>query len=426
MKKIVITILIIFIFSITGFAQISMNIGENGKFKLKNYNMNLDGNWVNTSSDSSSLNFSNSAIIFHGTGQSSITDSSGNFSKLVIQKTDGVVLNSPISITDSLSLISGIFDNSEHEIILSDSAVVDIENGNLLDTLTYTGVVEITYSGSTPVITGNELPSIVDNFTMNNIAGVTLNKSISVDSTLTCIKGNLYTTDSLKITLDSLAIISELDSSYVMGQLQMEPVFVGTDSLNRMGIIITAGEDNIGYVSLERFSGPGTSVVIDTSESINRRWMIASDSLPVSGRDVYLSWSSQDDNNIDVTTAQLWQSMDDSIWIAVGDTQNVSGAKPRVILAEDITQFGSFTVTGGFIPKEIDFNNDGKIDMFDIQMIISRIGKDISNYDLNNSGSVDMEDVKMVIEEWGGYQSYSRKLISEDKKSEGIQENGQQ
>lgn len=479
MKK---TILIFLILLISTFASadISINIKGNSKFNMKDANMYLSGNWKNTSSDTSSVNSENATVIFSGAGQDTIENSSGKFSKIKVKNPDGIKLKTPIQVRDSLQLEEGNLDNSEHNVVLGDSASLDIGEGDLEQPPEYEGIINVLYSGMTPVITGMELPSIVNNFTVNNSGGVTLDKiltvtnklnlfkgnlddstfsvtlrdtthvykkvgtlsdtliyegrknitytgiaaaitgkelrphvdhltidnpanvtldkDVSVDSTLRFSQGKLNTGDYI-LSLSEYTVVTEGNAGDIWGNLQLPPFYVGTDSLNKMGVFIGAGQDTLGEVTILIISGPGSQTIIrGNRETIQRRWIISSDYPPENGRNLRLTWYPDEDNGNDLANAQAWKSTDGEAWEKMGDVQDVTGDRTVDL---DVVSFSHWTVDSEL---PVNFN---RVDMALIQRLIARLGSIQgdsaydANYDMDEDNDIDMVDLRLMMASWG-------------------------
>ena len=80
----------------------------------------------------------------------------------------------------------------------------------------------------------------------------------------------------------------------------------------------------MGDVSITRINGEGTAVQSNGNESIDCRWIIATENQPTEGgRGLVLSWHIEDNNdkNFSDTTAVVWRLPDDGeqVWTPVGE-----------------------------------------------------------------------------------------------------------
>lgn len=75
---------------------------------------------------------------------------------------------------------------------------------------------DILYDGTTPAITGNELPDVVHNLTIDNSAGVTLTKSITVIGDIQVLNGD-FDLNGNEIKLGDFATVSETPGNTIFG-----------------------------------------------------------------------------------------------------------------------------------------------------------------------------------------------------------------
>ena len=281
---------------------------------------------------------------------------------------------------------------------LLDDAEVFVKEGTLSDTINYEGGVDVTYTGTTAKTTGKELPIDVNQLTIDKPANVTLDKSVTVKDSLAFNSGHLITGDYMLI-LDSAAVITKGDVGDVWGSLQFPPFLVGTDSLSIAGVFIGSGIDDIGSVRVIIISGPGSAVVVDSSESINRRWIITSDYPPTNGRQLILSWTPEEDNDVDLTQVQAWKSTDNgATWRVSGSVQDASQTRSVDL---DIVSFSQWTVAN------LDNTYIEKVNILEIQRLIAKLnsadgdGVYHPNYDEDNDGDIDIIDLKLMMSRWG-------------------------
>lgn len=75
---------------------------------------------------------------------------------------------------------------------------------------------DILYEGTTPIVTGEELPDVVHHLTINNPAGVTLSKNIMLTGTLSVLNGDFNLNGNV-ITLDEYAMLVETPGNIIIG-----------------------------------------------------------------------------------------------------------------------------------------------------------------------------------------------------------------
>jgi len=127
--------------------------------------------------------------------------------------------NSTNSSPAALYLQEGYFDLNGHKITIVEGNTF-VDKGTVSATPTYQGNVSVSYDGSTPITTGNELPDIVSgNLTINNT--VTLAKNVKINTLLFLQSGNF----NLKGYTVTLADGATLERH--MGTISATPVYDG-------------------------------------------------------------------------------------------------------------------------------------------------------------------------------------------------------
>jgi hypothetical protein len=224
-------------------------------------------------------------------------------------------------------------------------------------TLQYATGATLEYAASGAQHTKHELQVSVPNIIVNTPAGVTMDTSSTVTNSLTMTSGSLNTgVDSLTLG-SSAAMTGEQTGRYVIGKLKTaRTVGTGSSDFGGMGVALNAGSDNLGLVSVTRISGAAGQVVAsftgsNADTSIARSWIIASDNPPANGRDLTLSWVSDDDNGRDLTTAKLWKSLDGGAsWTVAYAAHDVSSTRS---ITESVTSFSVWTVSDAANPLPV-------------------------------------------------------------------------
>ncbi len=213
------------------------------------------------------------------------------------------------------------------------------------------------YAATAAQHTRQELLQIVPNILINNSTGVTMDTTTTVTGNLTMISGNLNTGIDSLILGASATLTGEQAGRYVIGKLlTFRAVGTGSSSFGGVGVSLNSGADDLGTVNLSRISGAAGQAVAsitgaNADTSIARRWNITSDNPPSGGRDLTLSWISDDDNGRDLTTAQLWKSLDGgSTWTVVFSPQDVSSSRS---ITESVTSFSAWTVSDAANPLPV-------------------------------------------------------------------------
>ncbi len=127
-------------------------------------------------------------------------------SSLTINNTAGVNLNTPLTISNATSL-TGSLTLTKGVLGLSGTGTLTMGGGgttgftfssaggtlSFVPTLNYgSGTLSFTYNGTTAQTTGNELPGTISTLTVNNAAGLTLNQTLQINTTLTMTAGHIF------------------------------------------------------------------------------------------------------------------------------------------------------------------------------------------------------------------------------------------
>jgi len=85
----------------------------------------------------------------------------------------------------------------------------------------YNSLADYTFNGTSAQVTGTDMPTVVNNLTINNSGGVTLSAFCTVDGTFTLTSGNLMTggSGSGTLTISSTGLVSRT-SGYVIGNFK--------------------------------------------------------------------------------------------------------------------------------------------------------------------------------------------------------------
>ncbi|MCP4709858.1 MAG: hypothetical protein GY869_14640 [Planctomycetes bacterium] len=397
-------VLIIFLSSRIIAAGESLSIGDGYSLTTDDETaVTLTGDWTN-------YGFFQGNAVFNGTTGQAIANPSGEtFNELTIDNSSdqGVLLNSDITIQNTLFLLQGQLDNTEHTVTMADNAIIIHEDGELVLPPDYGGMIDLIYEGANPVTTGGEMPTdpdVLRNLTINNPGGVTLSHDISVNGNLLFQQGKLITTDDYKTTLVPDAVVNGEDNGrYLVGNLMTtRDVETAENNFGGIGVSVNPGDDDLGQVTITRVSGPAAEVEILGRMSIHRSWAIAAEHPPDSGRELNLSWLSDDDNEVDLTRAQVWRTEDGLDWINVGYTQDALQTHSVSVITN---VFSVWTVNDFFtsrIPGDID--GDNAVDDFDVHLVVHYILYQTGLFphqlvlaDLIDDDLIDVQDVIRLI-----------------------------
>lgn len=230
----------------------TINLAPNVTVLLANsaYTCNNTGGGFNASAVGAGLTFCNTtgqisipAAFFGNSSVYNFTDS------LNTAGNAGVTLNSAISVTN-FRMVNGSTHSSGNTLTLTNGSNLSIANGGSITIQksgtgafaytvpTYGTSVSVIYSGSSPIVTGSELPTPASgklaNLTINNSGGVTLNAATTISS------GNtLFLTSGVLTNTNNITMANGSTISRAAGTLSAVPVY-GTSVNDRVNVTITA------------------------------------------------------------------------------------------------------------------------------------------------------------------------------------------
>lgn len=227
--------------------------------------------------------------------------------------------------------------------------------------LQYSPTAALEYAATGAQHTRQELLTSVPNLIINNSAGVTMDTSATVTSSLTMTSGNLNTGVDSLILGSAATVTGEQTGRYVVGKLlTSRAVGTGSSGFGGIGVSLNPGTDDLGTVSVTRISGAAGQVVASITGAsadtgIARKWNISSSNPPSNGRDLGLSWVSDDDNGRSLTSAQLWKSSDaGATWAGVGPVVDASSSRT---ITQTVTSFSQWTVSDDANPLPVQLSH---------------------------------------------------------------------
>ncbi|RPI19178.1 MAG: hypothetical protein EHM58_02355, partial [Ignavibacteriae bacterium] len=295
--------------------------------------------------------YPNSTVMFNGTASQSI-NLAGTYYNLTIDNSAGVSTGVDLTINSNLFLSKGTFNNTGDSIDLANGCTITRDIGTITIAPIFFSSVNVTYTGTTAVTTGRELPTsnkptVLNNLTIEKSGGVTLDSNRTVNGIITFTSGKILTGTKTLTLGASGSVTGETSSSYLVGYLKTTRV-VGTGSsiFGGIGVEINSGSDNIGNVEVIRASGSAGVINVSGNQGIARSWNITPDFDPTtSGRILTFSWVSADDNAKDMTQAQIWRKINAGNYDILSSNQNVSGSDPRIITSYSTTEINGTTWT---------------------------------------------------------------------------------
>jgi hypothetical protein len=209
---------------------------------------------------------------------------------LTINNTGGVTLGSALSLASNgtLTLTAGALNNSTANITLAAGDTISINTGSLNVAPVFGGTVNVTYTGTTAINTGPEIPTsstVLTNLTVNNSGGVTLSGAAKVNGTLTLTAGALSSAGNLTIaTGDNIFINS--------GSLSGTPTFSGTVNVtyNGSGAINTGTEIPSSTSALNNLTNADSAgVTLSGAATVNGTLTLTSGSFAVGANTLTLN-----------------------------------------------------------------------------------------------------------------------------------------
>ena len=256
-------------------------------------------------------------------------------------------LNNPFTVGGNVTLVGALSlgDAVNGDLIVGGNWV---NNGGTLTTNTR----QIEFNGASKSIGGTSSTTF-DYLKINNSAGISLAKNITVNATLTMAAG-LLTTSSNTLTLGSSGSISgEATGQYVIGTVQTTRSVSGASPVSLgLGVSINPNGIDLGATTfVKRISGSTGAITIGPNTGINRKWTITPTTQPTGSVDVTLNWVSDDDNGKSLSTLHVWRSEDNgSSWSDFAGPIDCSGHSA----AFSTSSFSDFTMSDGTAPLPVE------------------------------------------------------------------------
>ncbi len=353
----------------------------------------------------------NGNAVLNGTGRQKISSPGGEkFQKLRInnRSEEGVVLNTNVSIKDSLQLWRGLIDNDTHDIEIEDQATINRLNGRVRKPPIFRGFCNIHYDGDDSVTTGDEIPTnplLVRNVIINNPNGVTLDRNLFFNGTLAFLRGKLRTTGAYSVILGPEAtVVGERPGNYLVGNLLVART-VGrlANTFGGIGLELQSGLDDLGRVDALRQTGQAAVTNIFGRNSIKRKWTINAEHQPTRARTMTMAWLADDDNDIRLSSLQAWLSENQGqTWFAVGGLQDASQRRSVTVSTTAFSQWTVNDYNGCRVTGDI--NADCSVTQADVTLVVKYVlyGTGLSAYqislaDLTGDRAVDVRDVVTLV-----------------------------
>lgn len=244
-------------------------------------------------------------------------------------------------------------------VILSDAGGADIViRGNLVNNGTFnSNYREVVFAGTAPqqYLPGAGAETRIDYLRTNNSEGLTLGGSLTVSGRVFTENGKIFTGSNNITLLSNATLAGEKAGSYVVGTvIASRPVGLSSSDMCGIGAAFAAGTNDLGSVTVVRQSGPGSAAAYGGKNGIDRTWNITSANPPSDGREITLSWNSDDDNGNSLTSAQVWKSSDGGLnWVTVGNNADMSSHSATVT----VNSLSVFTVSSSDSPLPVELSS---------------------------------------------------------------------
>jgi len=149
-----------------------------------------------------------SNVTFGGSGASTTLPAvSGGLNNLIINRANGIALGGGVTVAGTLTLTNGAFANGAN-LTLGNAPTISRDLGSLSAAPTFGSTVNVIYTGTTAVTTGNEIPTtstVLNNLTISKSGGVTLGANATVNGVL-----------ALNFDLTTISANDPITSSFVL------------------------------------------------------------------------------------------------------------------------------------------------------------------------------------------------------------------
>lgn len=233
--------------------------------------------------------------------------------------------------------------------------------GNLknLGAVTYLSTSKLSFIGSAQDTITNI--TVFPNLIVNKPAGnVRLNNSSNnflLSGNITFTKGNIITGTNTFELGSTATVAGESIAGYIAGTVKSARLIgtgtsAGTGNFGGIGYVINNTGSDLGTVTVNRYSGDGSEVVIYGSEGIWRKWSIQTSNAFSGTRNVTSNWLSNEDNANVLASLKVWKyepvkgsdgdSENNDLRKLVIKNDNISSSKSKGIEGTDNTIHSEF------------------------------------------------------------------------------------
>ena len=309
--------------------------GNNSIFSITNTGTAGSGNILLTNSSGAITNIAAAypgftTVSFNNTSPNDMAISGGTYTNLTLSGSGSKTTNGNVTVNGTLTLTSG---------------ACNLGSGK---TLTYGAASTLLYNGSAAQSTGAELVSGLNNLTINNANGVTLNTSVTVNGALTLMSGilsiganNISLGGSVNGAFGNAAMILYNGSGEVRRLISSTPASfvlpIGTTSVySPLQLTLNSGTLSSAYIGV-KVSATKSSHNTSNANYINRTWTITSSGITNPVYSDTLMYSATDVAGTESSIVGGLYS--GTLWTSLGYVD----ANNHFIMGSGLTTFGEVT-----------------------------------------------------------------------------------
>jgi hypothetical protein len=308
------------------------------------------------------------SVSFSSTGIGTDTIPGGTYTNVAFSGTGTKLTNANMTVNGSLTMIGG---------------GLTLGSGK---TLSYASLAGVIYNGTAAQTTGSELPASINSLTINNASGVTLNTSVTVNSTLNLTSGkltlgtyNLTVGGSISGTFSSSTMVASSGTGELRKIFSSLPASftypVGTGSIySPVSLTLNSGTLSSAYIGVKvvaQKSANNSSAV----NYLNRTWTLTSNGIT---NPVYSDTLQYAAGDVAGTESILYGGLYSSAaWKNLGAVDAVN----HYVMGNNVTAFGDFTAgensafpSSGFVNVKVIpqgyYNTGGYLNMSDTVKVL--------------------------------------------------------
>jgi hypothetical protein len=242
--------------------------------------------------------------------------------RLSLNNVSGLSLTAPVTVNDSLELISGTLSNSTNNITLGNGATI-VRTAGLLSAVPFFGTTaKVTYNGNSPITTSYELPvssTVLNTLTINNTSGVSLVSNTNT-ANLTLNNGILNVSAGKQLTVSAAL----------------------TNNSGKLNLLSTSADGTATILTPATLGGTGGTYSVQQNLSSIRNWYISSpltDATTPSGYTYYKY--DETGSNTNLTNSQT------AYWVNVAQASTFEKGRGYIVQPVSVASPFNFTTSTG-------------------------------------------------------------------------------